>query len=305
MKRISKNIVVYLLLTIFVSSISNAQDLEPRAYIKIPIKATILITGLIYSTGDVITDATLPLKNLKANVTTTSVAIAHSFSLFGLTAQAFAAIPFCYAKASADVNGQLQTIDRTGTADMRLRISALLLGAPAKTFKDFIKDNKPRTILGTSLTIQPPTGQYFPDKLINLGTHRWAFKPELALSQPFGKRWLVDVYTGVWLFTDNNSFFTGTALRSQHPIGALQTHASYTIKPNMWAAFDATYYVGGNSTVNGVAKDDRVSNFRMGATVVLPTGKRSGLKFSFSKGVVVARGTDFATFTLGWTYSWF
>ena len=54
-------------------------------------------------------------------------------------------------------------------------------------------------MVGASLLVAAPTGQYYPNKLINLGTNRWAAKPEVALSYPLGPRWLLDAYAGVWL----------------------------------------------------------------------------------------------------------
>ena len=283
----------------------HGQDLEPRAYVRIPVDANILLTGFNHSHGEVLTDPSVPLKDFKANVEVFTLGYAHTFRLFGRTAQAFAMLPFCFAHANALVFGQFKAVDRTGAADIRARLSVLLLGGPALSLAEFAKKKKTGTILGTSLTIQPPTGQYFPDKLVNLGTGRWAFKPEIALSQPLSKRWVLDIYTAAWMFTDNHSYFPSNALRSQHVIGTLQSHLSYNISPFAWAALNATYYVGGNSSVNGVPANDQLSNFRLGATLVLPTGKRSGLKIAFSKGAVVVRGTNFTTASLGWSYSWF
>lgn len=283
----------------------HAQDLEPRAYIRIPVNANVILPGFGHSQGKVLTDPTLPLKDFKANVETITLGYARSFNLFGLTAQTFIVIPYCFAHASADVNGQFQSVDRIGAADLRARLSVLVLGGRALSLTEIRQLKKSQTILGTSITMQVPTGQYFPDKLVNLGTGRWAFKPEIALSQPLSQRWLLDVYTAVWLFTDNDSYFTGNALRSQHAIGTVQTHISYNISAFAWAAFNATYYTGGKSTVNGVSNDDKVSNVRLGTTLVLPTGKKSGLKIAFSTGAVVVRGSNFTTVSVGWSYSWF
>ena len=287
------------------STPAEGQDLEPRAYARVPVNITLLSAGFTYSKGDVVTDATLNLKDLNAAVEVLSIGVGQTFRMFGLTTQAFVSLPFCITNATALVNGQSQTTNLSGFADMRFRLSALLLGAPPVSVADFAKQEVTRTILGASLSIQAPTGQYFSDKLINLGTGRWAFKPELALSQPISKRWLIDVYAGVWLFTANDSYYSGNVLRSQNGIVTFQSHVSYNIRPNMWTAFDATYYAGGNSTINGVPANDQVSNFRVGATLVLPTGRHSGLKIAFSKGAVVIKGTDFTKISVGWNYSWF
>ena len=112
---------------------------------------------------------------------------------------------------------------------MRLRLSVLLRGAPASTPAEIAKAPR-RTILGASLTVSAPTGQFFPDKLINLGANRWAFKPEFAVSHPIGEKWLLDAYAGIWLFTANDSFYPGTALRTQEPMGTFQAHISYNFR---------------------------------------------------------------------------
>jgi hypothetical protein len=228
---------------------------------------------------------------------------AHSFSLFGLTAQALAVLPYASGKASASINGQLQNRYLSGIGDMRFRFSALLFGAPAVSMREFAQET-PKTVIGTSLTIIAPTGQYFPDKLINVGASRWAFKPELALSQPLSRRWLLDLYAGIWFYTTNNSFFPGNTVREQNPIGTFQGHISYNISTIAWAAFDITYYGGGSTTQNGVAKNDEISNVRYGFTLALPTGKRSSLKIAFSDGAYILYGANFYTISVGWAYIW-
>src|SRR4029453_14247573 len=118
--------------------------------------------------------------------------------------------------------------------------------------------------LGVCLVVKTPAGQYDGTKLVNLGTNRWSFKPELGVTQPLGRLYL-DLYAGAWLFTANDDFFGGQ-LRQQGPIGAFQVHASYTFWPRFWLAADATYYTGGQSTLDGVAKDDGLGNSRLGIT---------------------------------------
>jgi hypothetical protein len=61
-----------------------------------------------------------------------------------------------------------------------------------------------------------------------------------------------------------------------------------------------TFYTGGNSSVDGVPMDDRQSNSRIGATMVLPVGKRNSLKFAFSTGAIIRSGADFTTISAGW-----
>lgn len=292
-----------LLLLLLDPNPTKAQDLDPRAYVWVPIKGNFISSGFAYSQGGVLTDPSLPIDNLKASVQTLNIGYARSFNLLGKTATAFAALPYSWAQASADVNGQRESITRSGFSDMRMRLSVLLIGAPATPIEKFAQV-KHKTIFGMSLTVSAPTGQYFSDKLINLGTNRWAFKPELALSQPLKKKLLIDLYAGFWMFTQNNRFYTGKSTRSQEPMGSFQAHFSYTIKPKMWLALDATYYVGGNSTVNGVYKNDRQNNSRIGGTFVFPVLKRNTIKLAASTGAVVRAGADFDTFSIGWQTTW-
>lgn len=294
--------IVILLMILYTASL--AQDLDPRAYIWLPIKTNTLVTGFSYSHGGVVTDPTLPIQDLNASVQVVSMGYVHTFNLFGLTSQAMVALPYSWAQVSGKVVGQAQSISRSGLADTRLRLTVLLFGAPAVGLTEFMKAPK-KTIVGASLNIIAPTGEFYSDKLINIGTHRWSIRPELALSKPVGKRWLIDIYSGVWFFTNNYSFYPGDALRTQKPMGTFQAHISYNITPRFWVALNTTFYVGGTSSVDELYNDDRQANARVGVTAVMPVGNRNSLKLSANTGAIVRVGQDFTTFSIGWQRSWF
>src|SRR5436190_15840631 len=246
-----------------------AQDLDPRAYVWVPVNATILVAGLAVSHGAVVTDPASPIQDLRASVQTPSLGLARTFPVVGRTAQALVALPYSWAQASGTVTGESRSTNRAGFSDLRMRVSVLLRGAPAATAGEIARASR-RAIIGMSFNVVVPTGQYFPDKVINLGTSRWAFKPELGVSYPAGRHWLMDVYAGVWFFTENDTYYPGTSVRTQKPLSAVQGHLSYNIRPLMWAALDATFYTGGESTVNGVQNNDRASNSRVGAASGFP-----------------------------------
>lgn len=282
---------------------ANCQDLDPRSYVRLPLRTTTMITGFSYSKGGVVTDPTLPITNVKAGVEAATIGAMRSFSFFGLSSSVLAVLPYSWAQASGEVGEQRTSVTRSGLADMRMRWSVLLLGGKAATIAELRKAPR-KTILGFSLNMSLPTGQFFSDKLVNLGANRWSFRPELAVSHPIGNRWLLDAYAGVWLFTDNKSFYPGNSIRQQDPMGAFQMHLSYNIKPTLWVAFNSTFYTGGQSSINNDLKDDRQSNIRLGFTAVVPTGKMSSLKLAVSKGAVVRIGQNFTTYTLGWQRTW-
>jgi len=284
---------------LFQVEIGLAQDLDPRAYIKVPVHTVVLGLGYVYTYGGVVTDPTLPLTDVNAKINTVSLGAAYVFGMFHKTTQVSANLPWNWADVTGSVQEAAQRVTRSGLGDMRLRYSILLTGGPATTFAEMAKSPN-RTILGASVSMTIPTGQYLYGKLINLGTNRWSFKPELALSQPFGNRWLVDVYAGIWFFTDNDSFYPGYSVRSQNPLTSFQAHISYNVTPRLWAALNCTYYIGGESSINDVTKDDRQENSRIGGTLVLPIGKRNSLKLAYSTGAIIRFGANFSTISIVW-----
>jgi hypothetical protein len=276
-----------------------AQELDPRSYARVPVDITFGVVGFSYLVGGVVTDAASPIQDMHATVGTPSLGVSRTFGLFGKTAQAFAAVPYSWARATGLVVGEAASTSRSGLSDPRVRFSVLLSGAPARTVNEFSKTPR-QLIFGTSLTVVLPLGQYYPEKVINLGTNRWAFKPEIALSYPVDEHWLLDFYAGVWLFTDNTSFYPGNATRSQDPLAAFQGHVIYEVTPQMWMALDMTFYAGGVTSVNGVNTDDRQNNVRVGGTVLLPVGERHSVKLACSTGAIVRFGANFTNVAIGW-----
>jgi hypothetical protein len=297
MKYLKFILTVSCLLLLIVKGLS--QDLDPRAYVKAPVHTTVLGLGYAYTYGGVVTDPTLPIKDVNANIHTASFGAAYVFGMFHKTVQVSANLPWNWAVVTGSVQEAMQRVTRSGLGDMRLRYSILLMGGPPATFAELAKSPN-RTILGASLSLIIPTGQYLVGKLVNLGTNRWSFKPEIALSQPVGSRWLFDVYAGIWLFTTNYSFYPGNSVREQNPLTSFQAHISYNVTPRLWAAVNYTYYIGGASIINDVLSNDRQENSRIGGTLVLPFGKRNSLKVAYSTGAIIRFGANFSTISVVW-----
>ena len=279
-----------------------AQELEPRAYSPNPTGANFVLVGLVRTTGDVVFDASLPFRNVSAKVNGTTLLYGRTFGLFGRSASAGLGMPYAWGSLQGEVAESFRRITRSGLADARLRLAVNLVGGPALKPADFVK-RRPRTTLGASLVVQMPTGQYDGTKLINLGTHRWSFKPELGVSHPHG-RFDLDFYAGAWLFTTNEDFYGGQ-VRKQDPIGTLQAHVSYTFRPRTWLAADATFYTGGRTTIDGQSNDDLQQNSRLGLTGALPLGRRHSLKVSWASGFTTRVGGDFQTLAVAWQFLWF
>lgn len=281
-----------------------AQELEPRAYSPAPKGTNFVLLAYSYQSGEVLFDPSLPITDVHAYINGVTTGYGHSFSLFGRIASAAVGVPYAWGSVNGNVAEEHQKITRSGLADARFRFVVNLLGGPALTPQEFAR-TKPETTLGFSLVVSTPTGQYSPDKLINLGTNRWAFKPEFGLSFPTG-RWTLEAAAGVWLFTHNpEAFPAGTVDRSQDPLWSFQAHVGYTVRPGLWVAADATYYVGGRLYSNGVPGNTRQSNSRIGATVSIPVARRHTVKFSVASGVSSRVGTRFTTYGAAYQFIWF
>jgi hypothetical protein len=265
--------------------------------------ANFLVFGFGRTTGSVLFDPTIPITDVHAHLNGPELGLGRTFGLWGRQALVTAAIPYVWGDVEGEVQASQDRVTRSGLADSRLKLSVNLHGSPAQTPQEFAKARHREFLFGTSLTVQAPTGQYDSTKLINLGTNRWAIKPEVGISYPWKK--LVDLYGGAWFFTENSAFFPRESSRKESPITTLQAHASYTIRRQMWFAIDGTWYVGGASSLNGGPATGQQNNSRFGATLSLPLTKRQSLKLAYTAGATARTGSNFDTLSVAWQFLWF
>ena len=157
----------------------------------------------------------------------------------------------------------------------------------------------PHPIVGASVRVLAPTGNYSPDKLINVGAHRWAVKAELGSIFPIRPPWHLELEVGAWLFGDNADFLGAT--REQQSVFSLETHLVRRFRPGFWASLDANYYAGGRSIVDGEELQDLQRNSRFGVTLVFPFRGRHALKASYSTAVVTESGGNYRSFVLSYS----
>jgi len=280
---------------------ARAQQLDPRTYSNQPIGLNFLLATYQYSWGDVVSDPSLPIKNADAKVNAVVLGYSRVLDFWGESGTLAVVLPYAWISANGEVEGQAKNVDRSGFADLGLRLSVNLLGAPALSLKEF-RDYRQDTILGVSLVVTAPTGQYDSTKLINVGTNRWSFRPEVGVSKALGQ-WVLEGAASVAFFTDNNEFL-GNNVRSQEPLYALQAHAIYNFNPKLWGALDWTYYVGGRTSVNGTLNEDLQSNARWGATLGQSLDTHNSIKLYLYSGLYARTGTNFTTIGLAWQYRW-
>jgi hypothetical protein len=287
------------------------QDLAPRAYLITPLHSNAINLTYSYFNGGLDLNGVVPVAGATGTFSVPSISYYHSFSLFGRSANIGAALPYGVGTFEGFVHGADEQIYRSGLSDMGLRFSVNLKGGPAMPVSQFVKW-KQKTILGVSLKVIPPTGQYDPEKLINWGINRWAFKPEFGYSRRIGK-WFVDGYGGVWFFTTNQKFYSTPTPQpqTQNPIGSLEGHLSYDAKKlrgkptPIWFSLDSNFWYGGTATLGGVTNSaTRQTSTRIGFTAAFPLSQHNSIKTSFSTGAYVHYGSDYQNLSVSWQYSW-
>jgi hypothetical protein len=279
----------------------KGQELEPRALTNVPVGSNFFIIGYGYSFGNILLDPALPIEDLDARLHAIPAGYLRAIDFFGFSGKVDVVVPFAAGDWTGTIEDQDEAVSLMGFGDPRVRLSVNFLGAPALRADEY-KGYRQKTIVGGSLQVIVPLGQYDSSELINLGSNRWIFRPQLGASHAFEK-WFVEVYSGLWLFTKNPDFFGGSEL-TQRPMLTFKLHAIRTIWRGMWLALGAGYGVGGKTFIDGVPKDTHISTLRLGATLSVPLAARHSIKLNYTTGIRFERGPDFDAIAVAYQYRW-
>jgi hypothetical protein len=297
--RIARAAALGLLLVLAAAPAALAQEIEPRAYSNIPTGLNFLALAYVYSQGDLDTD--LPLDDTSLRVHGSALAYVRSFSFFGRSANIALALPFAWVRGEATFRGERRERETVGMADPKVRLAVNLYGAPALTPEEY-RDYRQDLIVGVSVAMSIPLGQYEDDKLINIGTNRWAFKPEVGVSKAWGPLTL-EVAGGVTFYTANDDFL-GSRTLERAPLYSLQGHLIYSLPYGIWLALNAVGYRGGRVTVDDVKSESLQENVRSGLTLSFPVTRRSSIKLHGSTGVFSRTGGTMHTGGIVWQVGW-
>ena len=135
-------------------------------------------------------DASLPVENAQLKTSSVVLAYARVRDLWGTSGKFDAIVPYTSLSGTAELAGQPVDREANGLADARFRLSVNLYGAPALTLQEF-RNYEQDLIVGASLQVSVPWGQYDSSRVVNIGTNRWSFKPEVGISQAAGP-WTVE-----------------------------------------------------------------------------------------------------------------
>ncbi len=277
------------------------QSIEPRAYAPAPTGVNFLLAAYTWAEGGPSLDTSIPVRNAKLDVNGPILGYVRSLDLAGKSAKVDVIAPYGRLSGSAIYQDRPVQREVEGFGDPLMRLSVILHGASAMTPAQF-QSYRQDVIVGASLQISVPLGQYDPSKLLNLGANRWSFKPELGISKAIGP-WTLEGQGAATVFTDNGDFYGGQK-RSVSPLYSGQMHAIYSFRSGVWGSFDATYFTGGRTTVNGTLNHDLQQNWRLGLTVAVPITRRNSIKLNASAGVMARTGNNYDLFGIAWQYRW-
>ncbi|NJD87044.1 MAG: transporter [Betaproteobacteria bacterium] len=280
---------------------SRAQDIEPRAYSNAPIGVNFLIAGYARTRGGLSLDPSLPITDPLLKTSNAVVGYARVIELWGQSAKVDVVLPYTWLSGTALYKGD--PVERTvdGAGDASFRLSVNFLGAPALRLPEFARYEQD-VIVGASLRVTAPTGQYDNTRLVNVGSHRWTIRPEVGVSKASGP-WTAEVKAAVAFYTDNTDFYGGSR-RSQGNIYSAGFHVVRSFANGMWASLDTTYFGGGRSTIDGARANDLQQNWRVGGTLAIPVDRLNSVKLYASSGVSDRTGNDFDLVGIAWQHRW-
>ncbi len=275
----------------------TAQELTPRLYWPSPKGTRVLVTGYSYITGGVIFDRTIPISEANSRINSSILAYLQTIELWGRSSNLMVELPYAWGHTKGLLAGEPARRDFAAFGDLGFTLTVNLLGAPSMTLEDFLELRaNPHPIIGASLKVVAPTGNYDEDRLINVGANRWAARAQLGSIIPLKPTWLLELSASAWFFGDDNDFLPGK--RVQNPIFAGQFNIIKRFRPGFWGSLDFSFFGGGRQTIGGGALSDTQRNLKVGGTLVIPFKRRHAIKIGYANGVVTRYGSDFDQFLL-------
>ena len=173
---------VMLLIVCKLAASANSQELEPRRWSHLPVGANFGGGGYAHTSADITFDPVLLLNDVKLEMETFPLKYLRSFELLGKSARFDVWQSYQHARWKGTLDGVPASTSRSGWSDMSLRLAVNVIGAPPLEEEAFALDRAGtpvETIVGLALVVQIPTGHYINDKLLNLGSNRYTFRPGL------------------------------------------------------------------------------------------------------------------------------
>jgi hypothetical protein len=285
---------------------SLAQDLEPRRWSHLPTGLNILGAGVVTTDGDIFFDPVMQIEDGTFRLHSMGASYVRSFEWLGKSSRLDIKLPYVYGRWEGLVDGDYTTIRRHGFGDPRLRLSMLLYGAPPLSGSEYMQyraQHPVATTIGAAVTMVLPWGEYFPDRLINLGGNRYVIRPSLGLLHRRGP-WEFECTTSLSFYQDNDEYF-GNSRMERDPLWFLQGHVTRDLARGQWLTLSGGFSYDGEFYLNGVSLDysERTSYVSVGWGMALT--RQQSIRVAYIKAdTQVVLGSSSDNLLLSWSLAW-
>jgi hypothetical protein len=285
---------------------ASAQDLEPRRWSHLPTEMNIIGMATAWTDGDIFLDPVLRLEDATFEMYTAVSSYVRTYDWFGKSSRIDFRLPYSYGRWEGLLDGDYVSTRRHGFSDPSIRVSMNLYGAPPLKGIKYVQyraSHPVTTTVGAAISLVLPLGEYYPERLINLGNNRYVLRSQLGVLHQRGP-WQFEVTTTVSFYQDNDEFFGNTQLE-QDPLWFFQGHVIRSFKRGMWASLSSGFSYAGETQINGVPKhnDDRTRYVSL--SFGMPITRQQSVKITWinaDTNVVIGSSSD--TLVLGWTLNW-
>lgn len=276
-----------------------AQEITPRLFWPAPKDTTVLVAGYSHSTGAVFFDASVPIEDADADIDTGVLAYLRTLDLWGRSSNILFSLPYAKGTARGLLEDDQAQTDFGGFGDLSVTLNVNLRGAPTMNMEGFDAFRAdPQNIVGVSLKLIAPTGQYDRNRLVNVGLNRWTARLKFGTVLVLQPSWLLELSASGWFFGDDPDFLNGR--KEQDPLYTLESSVIKRLRPGLWASLDMSFYRGGRQTLDGNRLDNKQRNLKVGGTLVVPFLGRHAIKIGYANGVITRYGEDFNQFLLSY-----
>jgi len=299
-----EHIILFSFLGLWSYSSLHAQDIEPRRWSTLPLKTNVIGAGYAYTFGELLFDPVLETEDVTLDLSTVIVSYVKPFKVAGKSSRIDITLPYSWQNFDGLLRGEPASVYRNGFGDARIRFSINFTGAPPGTAQELMaynKNNPVNTTFGASLALTLPTGQYFEEKLINIGQNQMVFRPQIGMVRTWYS-WSFELTGSIYVFTNNTNFFGGVT-RQQDPVFATQAHLIKRFSPKTWASLSASYGLGGQSEINGISSSDFRTNLLSALSVGTKLTKLASTKLAYLNSLTLRDiGSNTHSFILGCSY---
>ncbi len=282
---------------------AGAQDLEPRRWSHLPEGVNFVAAAYGYTDGNIFLDPAVLIEDANAQIHTVGLGYVRSFGLFGRSARVDVVAPFSNGHWEGLNEGEFVETRRQGFGDPKVRIAINLAGSPAQTLAEFARF-RPRTIVGAALEVTLPLGEYYTDRLVNLGSNRWSLRPQLGIVHNTGP-WAFEATASAWFFGDNDDYQAADRTLEQDPLYALELHAIYTFRPGLWTSLSGAYGTGARANVGSIRSPFKQVNVLWAASFGFPIDRLQGIKLAYQRGRTAEEiGVDYDRVIVAYSRMW-